>query len=240
MPCEARWRGSSAAEPSASLASSTATWMDCAEIAARASATDLTGPIAVPPAFTISEASMTPIRTSSSMIRMDLPENGCVMKFLSLYSSQDVPGAGDQDAGAAGFAPHPVVAGPRRATVAIAGNELAFINPELAVEQMQLLGRRMGMRGIARVRRQAHQHADPVPLAIGCQQLAFDAGRHFLPCRLGPARPRRRHRCRWFCRYPLGDPRFQRRRRSQHIGRPGNEALDHRPQAFQQAPAVRT
>src|SRR5205814_3283019 len=41
----------------------------------------------------------------------------------------------------------------------------------------------------------------------------------------------------------LGDatrkPRLQRCRRTQHIGRPGNEPVDHRAQALQLAPAIR-
>src|SRR5581483_11616133 len=64
------------------------------------------------------------------------------------WSAEDVLGAGDQDAGAAGFAPHTLVAGAGRAVIVIAGKELAFVDPELAVEQMQLLDAGMGVRRI--------------------------------------------------------------------------------------------
>src|SRR5438105_9707511 len=160
------------------------------------------------------------------------------------WGLQNIFGAGDEDAGAARLAPDAVVARSRRTVVVVARKELALVDPQLAIEEMQLFDARMRMRRITRATRQAHQHADPVPFRVGREQLAFDPGRDLFPFRLGPsllARARRRQH-RFFpglLRDTTRKPRLQRCRRTQHIGRPGNEPVDHRAQALQFAPAIR-
>src|SRR5690349_1967651 len=74
-------------------------------------------------------------------------------------SAKRILGAGDEDAGAAGLAPDPIVRGARRAVIIVARHELALVDPQLAVEEMQLFDPGMRMRGIARTRREADQHA---------------------------------------------------------------------------------
>ena len=149
-------------------------------------------------------------------------------------------GAGDENAGAARLAPDALVARSRRTVVVVAGDELAIVDPQLTVEQMQLFHARMRMRGITRAGREAYQHADPVPFRVGREQLAFDPGRDLFPFRLGPLPRRRRHRL-----LPglLGDAErktlLQRCRRTQHIGGPGDEPVDHRAEALQLALAIR-
>src|SRR5688572_29206330 len=106
-------------------------------------------------------------------------------------SAKDIFGAGDENAGAAGLAPDALVARARRAVIVIAGEELARVDPEFAVEKMQLFHAGMGVRRIARAGRQPYQHADPVSYMVGGEQLAFDAGRDLLPVRLGPTLCRR-------------------------------------------------
>ena len=105
---------------------------------------------------------------------------------------------------------------------------------------MQLFHARMRMRGVARAGREAHQHADPLPLRVGRKQLAFDPGRDLFPVRLGPLPRRRRH---WRLPGLFGDAmrqaRLQRCGRTQHVGRPGDEPVDHRTEALQLAPAIR-
>ena len=75
---------------------------------------------------------------------------------------------------------------------------------------------------------------------VGREQLAFDPGRDLFPFRLGPLPRRRRH---WWLPGLLGDTkrkaRLQRCRRTQHIGGPGDEPIDHRPEALQLALAIR-
>ena len=102
-------------------------------------------------------------------------------------SAKGIVDTGDKNAGAACLAPDALVAGSRRTVSVIARQELALVDPQLAVEEMQFFDTGMGMRRITRARRQAHQHADSVPFAIGRQQLALDAGCDLLPIRLGPA-----------------------------------------------------
>src|SRR6185503_267512 len=101
-------------------------------------------------------------------------------------SLQNVLGAADEDAGAAGLTPDAHVGVPRGTIVVVAGDELAVFDPQLAVEEMQLFHPRMGMRGVARAGREAHQHADKVPLLIRREQLALDPRCDLLPVRLGP------------------------------------------------------
>src|SRR5215212_1145575 len=104
-----------------------------------------------------------------------------------LRSLQNVPGAGEENAGAARLAPDALIDGARRAVAVVARPQLALVDPEFTVEKMQLFGTRVGVRRVMRARRQAHQHADPMPGAVGRQQLAFDAGRDLLPIGLRPS-----------------------------------------------------
>lgn len=48
--------------------------------------------------------------------------------------------------------------------------------PELPMEEKKLFDSRMAVRRVRDVGGEAHQHADPVALRIGCKQLAGDAG----------------------------------------------------------------
>src|SRR5205085_8320146 len=104
--------------------------------------------------------------------------------------------------GAAGLAPDALVARSRRTGVVVAGDELALVDPQLAVEKMQLFHARMRMRGIARTRREANQHADPVLFGVGREQLALDPRRDLLPWRLGLLRREGQYR---LCRGLPGD-----------------------------------
>jgi hypothetical protein len=63
---------------------------------------------------------------------------------------------------------------------------------------MQLFYARMSMRRV----RKAYQHADPVPLRVGREQLAFNPGRDLFPFQLGPPRQRGQH---WFLPGLLGN-----------------------------------
>src|SRR5690242_7242185 len=87
--------------------------------------------------------------------------------------AQGILGAGDENAGAARLAPDALVAGSRRTVVVVAGDELALIDPQLALEEMQLLDARMRMRRVGCAGREADQHADPLPFRVGREQLAF-------------------------------------------------------------------
>ncbi|HZT03278.1 MAG TPA: hypothetical protein VFA39_13530 [Steroidobacteraceae bacterium] len=62
-----------------------------------------------------------------------------------------------------------------------------MLYPEFTMQEEQLLDSRMAMRRIRGVRRETHQHADPVWFCICGQQLAGDAGCNvrpfgFTPC----------------------------------------------------------
>ena len=56
-------------------------------------------------------------------------------------SAQNVLGAGDEDAGAACLAPDTIIARSRRTVVVVPREELALVDPQLAVEEMQLFDR---------------------------------------------------------------------------------------------------
>jgi hypothetical protein len=75
---------------------------------------------------------------------------------------------------------------------------------------------------------------------FGREQLAFDPGRDLFPFRLGRLTRRRQHRL--FPRL-LGDTkrktRPQRFGRTQEVGGPGDEPIDHRAEALQLALAIR-
>jgi hypothetical protein len=143
-----------------------------------------------------------------------------------------ISGACDENAGATGLAPDAVVFGSRRT--------VAFVDPQLAIEKMQLFDARMSMRRVTGAGRQPYQHADPVPFRVGRQQLAFDPWRNLFPFRLRPLQHRQRHRL--FPRL-LGDPKgktlLQWYRRTQHIGGPADQPIDDWPQVLQLALAIR-
>ena len=52
-----------------------------------------------------------------------------------------VPGAGDQDTGAAGFAIDAVVTGSWRAVIVVAREELALVDPKFAIQEVEFLHR---------------------------------------------------------------------------------------------------
>src|ERR1700751_5069203 len=155
-------------------------------------------------------------------------------------SAQNVFSAGDEDAGAACLTPDTLVAVSRRPVIVVPREQLAIVDPQLSVEEMQLFCAGMVMRRVTGAGREAYQHADPVPLRVGRQQLAFDPGRDLFPFRLGPPSCRRQHR---LLAGLLGDAkrkaRLQRCRRTQHIGGPGDEPINHRAEALQFALAIR-
>src|SRR5204862_2172636 len=99
---------------------------------------------------------------------------------------KDIFGAGDEEAGAARLAPDALVAGSWRTIVVVARHELLLVDPQFAIEEMQLFCTRMSMRWVTSAQRQAHHHADPGSLHFGREQLAFDPGRDLFPFRLGP------------------------------------------------------
>ena len=103
-------------------------------------------------------------------------------------------GGGDEKTGAACLAPHALVTRTRRTVVVGARQELAPVDPQLTVEEMQLFDARMSMCRITCARREAYQHADSVPLCVGREQLAFNPSRDRFPFRLGPPLCRRQHR----------------------------------------------
>src|SRR5437764_10037293 len=92
-------------------------------------------------------------------------------------SAKDVFRAGDEDAGAARLAPDALVARPRRTVIVVAREELLLVDPQLTVEEMQLLDAGMRVSRVARAGRQAHQHADPVSFRVGREQLSSHSGR---------------------------------------------------------------
>jgi len=156
-------------------------------------------------------------------------------------SAKDIRSTGDEKTGAAGLAPDTLVARSRRTVVVVAGEELALVDPQFTVEEMQLFDARVGMRGVTGAGRKAHEHANPVPLCVRREQLAFDPRRDLLPFGLGPLSRRWQYR-----RLPglLGDATrkasLQGGRRAQHVCGPGDELSDHRAEALQLALAIRT
>src|SRR5579872_1100776 len=71
-------------------------------------------------------------------------------------SAEDVFGAGDQHARAAGLAPHVSVGGRRFGAVVITGVKLPLVDPQLAIEKKQLLDPRMGVRRVLDARSEEH------------------------------------------------------------------------------------
>ena len=78
---------------------------------------------------------------------------------------------GDENAGAAGLAPHSLVARASLCPVVVSGVEFPVVDPQLAVEEMQLFDTGMRMRWVTRAGREAHQHADPVPFRVGRERI---------------------------------------------------------------------
>ena len=108
-------------------------------------------------------------------------------------SAKDIVDTGDENAGAASLAPDALVARARRTVVVVARIELALVDPQLAVEEMELFYAGMNMRRVSSAGREAYQHADPVPFGVGCEQLAFDPRRDQFPIWLGPLLRQRQH-----------------------------------------------
>src|SRR5712671_7200401 len=155
-------------------------------------------------------------------------------------SAKCIFGAGNENTGAACLTPDALVARSRRTVVVVARDELALVDPQLTVEEMQLFHARMRMRGVTCVWREAYQHADTVLFRVGREQLAFDPGRDLFPFRLGPLPCRRQHRL------PPGLLRdakrkapLQRRCWTQQVGGPADKLIDHRPEALQLVLAIR-
>src|ERR1044072_4343476 len=108
---------------------------------------------------------------------------------------QNVLSTGDENTSAAGLAPDVLVACAGRAVVVVAGEELALVDPQLTVKEMQFFYSCVSMRWITRSGCEAHKHADPLPFRVRREQLAFDAGGDLFPFRLRPLTCGRNH---WF------------------------------------------
>ena len=74
-------------------------------------------------------------------------------------SAKGIFGAGDENTGAACLTPDALVARSRRTIVVVARDELALVDPQFTVEEMQLFYARMRMRGVTRTGCEAYQHA---------------------------------------------------------------------------------
>src|SRR4029079_2412380 len=98
-----------------------------------------------------------------------------------VVSAKNIFSTGDENAGATGLAPDALVACARCTVVVVARKELAFVDPQLTVEEMQLFYASMSMRGITGAGREAYEHANSVPFGVGRKQLAFDPGRNLFP-----------------------------------------------------------
>ena len=70
---------------------------------------------------------------------------------------QDVLRTGNENAGTAGLTPDPFITIAGRAVVVVARHELAFVDPQLAVEQMQFFCARMSVRRVACARRKPNR-----------------------------------------------------------------------------------
>jgi hypothetical protein len=140
--------------------------------------------------------------------------------------------AGDQNAGAASLTPDTFIARARRSLIVVAGEELALVDPQLPVEEMQLFGASMRMRWVICSGGEPYKHADPVPFVVSCQQLTFDARRDRFPVGLDPVTRRgQEKRLPGLVGETTREALLQRRRWSQHISRPDEKTLDDRTQA---------
>ncbi len=132
----------------------------------------------------------------------------------------DVVDTCDKHARAASFAPDAVVASAGRCVVVVAREELALIDPQLPLEEMQFFHAGMGMSRVTRAGREAYQHADLLPLRVGRKQLAFNPRCNLFPFWLSPPLPGRQHQ--WLAalaRNTQRKARLQPRSRM-HIGMP--------------------
>ena len=106
---------------------------------------------------------------------------------------------------------------------------------------MQLLDACMGVGRVARPRLEAHQHADPVTVLVGCEQRALDPGRDALPGRLRPfGTLRDQGLSAGLAGDALGKPLTQRSGWTHDIRRPGREAGNDRAKAIQLASTIGT
>ena len=76
-------------------------------------------------------------------------------------------GTGNEKASAAGLAPDALVARTGRPVVVVAGDEIALVDPQFTIKEMQLFYARMSMRRVARAGREAYQQADSMPFRVG-------------------------------------------------------------------------
>src|SRR5579862_2767771 len=162
------------------------------------------------------------------------------LKGSALPLTQYVVGVGDEKAGAACLAPHPLVGRPGRGVVVIARKELALVDPQLAVEKVQFLDTRMSMCWVARSGCEAHKHGNPVCVRVARKQLALNPRRDLFPFRLAPL-PRRQQRGLLGGLFGNATRKAssQRYRGAQDVGRPGNEAIDDAVHGCQLAQALR-
>src|SRR5205807_7093341 len=120
------------------------------------------------------------------------------------------------------------------AVIVIARKEFALVDPQFTVKEMQLFYARVPMRYVTPAWRQPNHHTYPFSYRVGREQLALNAWRDLSPFRLRPMLRRRWH---GFLSGLRGDAKrktpLQGRRRTQHIGGPGDEAVDYRAEAFQ-------
>src|SRR5262252_8598264 len=100
------------------------------------------------------------------------------MSFAALL--QNVAMRRDEQAGAAGFAPYALVAGTRLGPVVVAGLELAVVDPEVTIEEMQLLEPCVDVRRIFDAGLETHQHRDAISIAVRREELVRESGRRFL------------------------------------------------------------
>ena len=142
---------------------------------------------------------------------------------------QDVAVRRDEHAGTAGFAPYALVARTHLAAVVVAGMELSIVDPELAIEEMQLLDPAVDVRRIFHAGLEPHQHRDPIGIAVLREELVPEPGRRFLPFRFFPVvlERGRRYFARLLCD-PAREALPERSGRAQYGSRPGDEGIDDR------------
>ena len=116
--------------------------------------------------------------------------------------SKDIFGTGDEKAGAARLAPGALVARAWRTIVVVAREELALVDPQLTVKEIQLFCTGMSMRRVPRARCETHQHADAVSFDVSPERLDFDAWRDLFPFRLSSLARRGQH---WLRAHLFGD-----------------------------------
>jgi len=85
---------------------------------------------------------------------------------------QDVAERSHEDARAARLAPHATVAGAGLAAVVVARIELPIVDPQFAVEQVQLFDAGVDVRRVSGSGGEPNQHADAFLRDVGREQLA--------------------------------------------------------------------